>query len=360
MPRKKKVQEIHASPDYTGLGRNDKNPQNWLIQKSNPLLSLSETPMTLPEFKILDAYLSRIDSRKPDERYVRFEKGELEKLLGVERISRPMLEQRLKNLFQTLRIYDVRKPKGFTIIALFTKAECEQDDDGLWQVNLACSQEAIEYIFNVENLKYFHYRLKNVINLTSRYSYILYLYLERYRFRKSWDIPLSDLKRLLNCTAETYNVFWRFNDLILKKSHKEIIEKTNVKFSYKPVRKGRGKVTAITFTLETLSDTEKENSEQLTLFDGVQEAPPPDSMEDRLMFFSEACDNSFSIEQVQVFFDILIQIFPAVGDDLKRYDYLYRKYHELLAEEARKKSKGEKPILHRDKYLVALIKKDLG
>ncbi len=38
---------------------------NLLVQKSNPLQTLSQTNLTLPEFKILDAYLSRIDSRRP-------------------------------------------------------------------------------------------------------------------------------------------------------------------------------------------------------------------------------------------------------------------------------------------------------
>ena len=48
---------------------------NLLVQKSNPLQTLSQTNLTLPEFKILDAYLSRIDSRKPEARLVQFERG---------------------------------------------------------------------------------------------------------------------------------------------------------------------------------------------------------------------------------------------------------------------------------------------
>lgn len=51
MPRRKKLPAI---PDYKGTG---KESDNLLIQKSNPLLSLSETGLTLAEFKILDAYL---------------------------------------------------------------------------------------------------------------------------------------------------------------------------------------------------------------------------------------------------------------------------------------------------------------
>ena len=58
-----------------------------LIQKSNPLLSLSETGLTLAEFKILDAYLGRINSHDPEKRFIRFEKGEIERLLDVSQIK---------------------------------------------------------------------------------------------------------------------------------------------------------------------------------------------------------------------------------------------------------------------------------
>ena len=77
MPRRKK---LPALPDYKGAGR---NPDNLLVQKSNPLLTLSETNMTLAELKILDAYLSRIDSHDPEKRFIRLEKGQIEDILGV-------------------------------------------------------------------------------------------------------------------------------------------------------------------------------------------------------------------------------------------------------------------------------------
>ena len=115
-------------------------------------------------------------------------KGELEKILGVDRIREEDLRDRLNNLFQVVTIKDQNKSKGFTVIALFEKAEAYQDENGLWQVDLACTESAREYIFNIENIGYLRYRLKNIIDLTSRYSYVLYLYLENNRFRRSWQV----------------------------------------------------------------------------------------------------------------------------------------------------------------------------
>ena len=138
-----KKKKLSNEPDYVGIPKDD---DKLVVQKSNPLQSLSETAMSLTEFKILDAYLSRIDSHDEEKRYVRFEKGELEKILGVTKINQTDLKKRLKNLFQVLTIQDANKPDGFTVIALFEKAEAKQDENGLWQVNLACTSSALEYI----------------------------------------------------------------------------------------------------------------------------------------------------------------------------------------------------------------------
>lgn len=244
MPKRNKLPSV---PDYTGMG---KNPGKMMIQKSNPLKSLSETSMTLPELKILDAYLARINSHEPEKRYVRFEKGELEKLLGVTRILKKDLDKRIDNLFQTITIRDETKPRGFTKFALFEKAECEQDEDGLWQINLMCTNSAMEYVFNVENLGYLKYRLRNVINFTSRYSYFLYLYLEDNIRRRKWNVDLEELKQILDCNAKRYNdEFKFFNAEILKKAQNDILKHTDILFTYSTVKKGR-KVVAVSFEVE--------------------------------------------------------------------------------------------------------------
>ena len=75
----KKADELKGLP---------RKQEKMLVQKSNPLYSLWKSSLTLSEFKILDIYLSRIDSRHPEKRTVIFEKGELEQLLDVQKISK--------------------------------------------------------------------------------------------------------------------------------------------------------------------------------------------------------------------------------------------------------------------------------
>ena len=360
MPRRKK---LPAVPNYKGSAR---NAEDMLVQKSTPLQTLSETNLTLPEFKILDAYLSRIDSHKPDERYVRFEKGELERLLGVTQLKKEDLSKRIDNLFQVITIRDPNKPKGFTKIGLFEKAEAFQDDDGLWQIDLACSASAMEYVFNIENLRYLKYRLKNVIELTSRYSYVLYLYLEKNYKRKCWDVSLDELKQILNCTSESYSAYKEFNDKILKKSQREINEKTNLSYTYEPIKRGR-KVTSVKFTIKTQSD---EDTQQLTLSDisvPSDENEPIDVVlekygSEQLAELAEPLNYEFDRNQMEEIFSILCRINVPVDINTNsvhwgRVFYLREKYAALNIAAAKANNKG-KPIKDRYAYFKAMLEQD--
>ena len=338
MPARTKLPKI---PDYTLI---PKDKDKLVVQKSNPLQTLSETNLSLSQLKILDAYLSRINSHDATKRYVRFEKGELEKILGVDRIREEDLRDRLNNLFQTVTIKDPNKRKGFTMIALFEKAEAYQDENSLWQVDLACTESALEYIFNIENIGYLRYRLKNIIDLTSRYSYVLYLYLENNRFRKSWTVSLTDLKQILNCHAERYRSFKYFNAEILKKCRQELEKKTNLKFSYTPTEKKGRYYTAIQFDIETLE--EKTITEQSFDRDYHKKEIDYGGELANLLGYA-ACENEFTPEQIRVIQDLVIKV---VGHDhIKCCDYLLHKVHLL----------DYHKVQNRYNYLISMINNDI-
>lgn len=348
MPRRKKLPEV---PDYEGAGR---AADKLLVQKSNPLQTLSQTDLTLPEFKILDAYLSRIDSRNYEKRTVRFEKGDLERLLGVTKISKDDLDKRLRNLFQVIEVKDETKVKGFKLVSLFEEADAEPDEDGLWQITLTCTPSAREYVFNIENIGYLSYRLKNVINLTSRYSYVLYLYLENNRYRKNWTINLDELKEILNCTADRYAEFKFFNSEILKKCKKEIENKTNLRFDYVPIRVGK-KVKKIMFEVETQNGIDLDidiDKNQLTLDDWLekeQEEPWLSAIEKYNWSekeIEEVRQNLYLVPEEELPPDIS----GAESIELRRHNLIAA----LMAEIERRNE--HKTIKNKQAYLVAILK----
>ena len=348
MPKRKKLPSV---PDYTG------SSTNQTVQKSEPFMSLSHAlPLSL--LKILDVYLSRINSHEPEKRYVRFERGELEHLLEVTQIRKQDLDKRLNGLFTAVTIPDSNKRGGFTKIGLFEKAEAKQDDSGLWQVDLACTPSAMEYIFNIENIGYLRYRLRNVVNLTSKYSYTLFLYLEANRFRKSWTVDIEDLKQILDCDKEeSYMEFKVFNDRILKRCHKELTEKTECQYNYETVKKGR-RVAAIRFTLETLPPLDVEDLDQYTIDNFSAENDPLAFLAAALSLSGDG-DAEFTKEQMQEIFTILVTIpddkLPLCREDgieFRRYHYLAEKYALMNRVHA------QKPIKNRYAYFLKMVKSD--
>ena len=346
---RKKVEPI------TSLGSEDK----LTVQKSLPLFALWRSELTLAEFKILDTYLARIDSHKPNQRAVMFEKGELEEKLGVKKINQQQLEERLKHLMgNVLKIPDKDEKKGFRLITLFEEAVAEQDDYGLWQVKLECTQKAMKYIFNIENLGYLRYKLRCITSITSRYTYIMFVYLEANRYRKSWEISLDELKEILSCDKEeVYKEFKRFNDRLLKRVQKEMHEKTECRYTYEPIKKGRS-VVAIRFTLETLPKASLEDIDpnQITLEEWEQSQE-----ENRELWLETLAEFNLKPEQEEeirsllatVPEDKLPQAAACYGNmDLMRYHYIDQKVKEITRRNA------EKPIRSKFAYLKKMILQD--
>ena len=326
-----------------------KDPETKLtVQKSLPLFSLWRSDMSLSEFKILDTYLSRINSHEPEKRSVVFTKGELEQLLGVKKINKADLSARLNGLgrFVEVEHSDHKMHK----VALFEEAFGEIDENGLWTVKLTCTSKAMKYIFNVEKLGYLRYKLRCITSLTSRYTYVLFMFLEANRFRKSWVVDVDELRQILNCDQdESYAAFKVFNDRILKRCQKELLEKTECQFIYEPIKTGR-RVTAIRFTLESLAPSiepqQSEQPEQISIFDHDDD---PNAM------YARALPPYFTPEQVDVLRLLATDRVPydpfgALPMDCKVADYLQLKTALMRA--------SKRKVVHEFEYIKKLIEKD--
>ena len=341
----------------------DNLKDTYEVQKSNPLFSLWKSDLTLSEFKILDTYLSRIDSHKPEQRCVVFEKGEMENLLCVTQIKTNELKERLKHLMsQVVEIKDPKEKDGFILITLFEEAQCKKDDNEQWQITLECTQKAMKYFFNIENLGYLRYKLRNVIALNSRYSYILFMYIESNRYRKSWEVSVDELRIILNCEKEeTYSEYKRFNEKILRRCYEELTEKTELRYTYEPVRKGR-KVVKVRFTVETFKDildivqafAVKKSLPSLPE-EEIKEKEESEFYKKDIEFYREACEDAFTYEEMDAIFAVVSQIHlppHQFGEKIARYHYLSEKYAML------KLVSTKTPIKNKFSYFLAMINND--
>lgn len=325
-----------------------KDPENRLtVQKSIPLFSLWRSDMSLAEFKILDTYLSRINSHEPEKRTVVFTKGELEQLLGVKKINKQDLSARLNGLGRFVEVE--HSDNKLHKVALFEEAFGEIDENGLWTVKLTCTAKAMKYIFNVEKLGYLRYKLRCITSLTSRYTYVLFMYLEANRFRKSWVVEVDELRQILNCDQdELYKEFKRLNERILKRCQKELLEKTECRFTYEPVKTGR-RVTGVRFTLETLADSmEPVIPGQMSLDDYEDE-------EDPNAIYADVLPESLTADQVEALRTLAVKKVYWIPDGLHPRecaiaDYLREKVVLMYAH--------NRDIKYPFNYLKSMIEKD--
>lgn len=341
MARKKPAPEVILGPG--------KDPEHKLtVQKSLPLFSLWRSDMSLAEFKILDTYLSRINSHEPEKRTVVFTKGELEQLLGVSKINKPQLAARLKSLGRFVDLEE-NNPNKIHQVALFEEAYGELDENGQWVVRITCTQKAMKYVFNIEKLGYLRYKLRCITTLTSRYTYVLFMYLESNRFRKSWEVDVDELRQVLNCDQEeSYSEFKLFNNRILKRCQKELLEKTECRFTYEPVKTGR-RVTAVRFILETLADAieppEPDLPGQLSL----------DDFEDANAIYAAVLPPQFTPEQVEALRTLAAHKAPWIPDsnhprECAIADYLRQKVVLMNAH--------NRKVKHPFDYLKTMIEND--
>ncbi|MBQ7818459.1 MAG: replication initiation protein [Bacteroidales bacterium] len=356
---------------------NSKNEQafdNSIVQKSRPLLSLSKSELSLAEFKILDVYLSRVNMKNPDDCTVRLERGELEKLLGVSRLRKEDLEKRLRNLFQVVKIEDNNERQGFRLTSLFDESYADLEEKG-WFVTLTCSHSAKKYIFNIENIGYLKYYTTMATSFTSRYAYVLFLYLANNAYRHTWKISLEELKNNIKCTASRYEQFKHFKAEILEKSKKEIEEITDLRFSYSSLRVNR-KVAYIEFSIIKISpvlqkiETQNINDDISNQIDYMDDADYDNDYLDSLRnvpcrneVFSEeveygndlldllgnaACDNEFSYDELLVIKNLVLKTKYA-NDHLAMCDYLIDKMNFMNLYQ----------VKDRFKYLCKMIKSDI-
>lgn len=255
------LQEIYS------LGKDSKK---LTVYKSNPLSDLWTSDITLNEFKIVDVYLSRINSHDPSKKVVVFKKHELENLLGISKINKSVLQERLKHLVSnSITIYDPDS-NGYKIVNLFEEAEVSMFNNEVNCIKLSCTQAAMKYFFNIESLGYFKYRLTSAINISSRYSYILFQYIEQNRaFKNSWLIELEELKRILKCDdVKSYKEYKYFKRDILNKCQNELAEKAHLIFNFSSVKKkGIKYIKFDVIKAVAIKDCSLDNNEEIYLSD---------------------------------------------------------------------------------------------
>ena len=227
--KKPKNEEIQGNLD----------PKYW-VQKSDPLVLMRSVPFSLGELKILDTYISRINAKDPTRRTVIFTKEEYEDLMGLSCVDYRTLQKHTKGILS--KVVELQMPnKDYLQFVLFERAYYHKDEYGKPIIELTCTQLAQDLFFCINKYHYFKYALENVIKLTRKASYLLYVYIRHNRYRGEWDIALDELRdTVLDCKGqESYLAFKEFKRAVFDPAVKEVNKKTDCHFTYEAIKRGR-------------------------------------------------------------------------------------------------------------------------
>ncbi len=234
-----------------------------IVEKSKPLVLAKEMPYSVAQLKLLETYLSLINPRDIETTTRVFRLREYLDLLGLKQIKMKNLEDNLSELIRIQIIVPIENyKKGFLITNLFESAVVESDETYGWLIKMKCSETAQKILFDIKDINYIKYILRNTILMNSSYSMLLYQYLRYNLFRGTWTVPINELKNNhLRATSSTYSDFRRFNEMILKPCVDEVNEKSDVKVEYK-TNFVNGKVQSIEFTATEKEEDPMEYLEQ--------------------------------------------------------------------------------------------------
>ena len=330
--------------------------QRYWVQKSDPLVLMRSVPFSLGELKVLDTYISRINAADDSRTTVIFTKDEYEELMGISKINAEVLKKHAEGLLG--KIVTLEMPdKAFLKFVLFTSAYYHLDDCGVPIIELSCSPQAKDLFFCIGKYHYFKYALENVINLTHKASYLLYLHILTNRYRGEWEIKLEELRdKVLDCKGLSYCQEYKiFRRDVFDPAVKEVNKKTDCHFEYQAIKRGR-KVAKIKFIYHSIGHQIEEKVEvstssisQQSLFDNYDDCNIDYGSDLANLLGDCACDNEFTPEQVRVIQDLVIKALPY-SSDMEMCDYLIGKVHKMNLYDIDRKT-----IKNRFSYLCKMI-----
>ena len=273
--------------------------QRYWVQKSDPLVLMRSVPFSLGELKVLDTYISRINAADDSRTTVIFTKDEYEELMGISKINAEVLKKHAEGLLGKIVTLEM-SDKSFLKFVLFTAAYYHLDDCGVPIIELSCSPQAKDLFFCIGKYHYFKYALENVVHLTHKSSYLLYIYVLHNRYRGEWELSLDELRNsVLDCKGQ-YQEYKVFKRDVLEVAVKEINKKTDCHFAYEVIKRGR-RVVKIKFICQTQDKIEGQTS----FFDEQPNAP---LLSDQSDIDSEIMDTE----------DIISQLRQICNDDFTR------------------------------------------
>lgn len=223
--------------------------KNYWVAKSNELIN-AKYKLSLEEQKIILVLASTIQPEDDELKAYNFRIESFMKLLGVNNARKytevPKITKKLMS-----KVLEVKKDNKITQFHWLSFAEYEK---GTGCVTLKFTPELKPYLLRLKKL-YTSYRLQNILTLTSKYSLRIYEILKSHEYKKEICLSVNELKYKFEIQDE-YQRYNDFKKYVILAAQKEINEKTDIKFDFEEIKKGR-KIVEIKFLIQSNSKNQK-------------------------------------------------------------------------------------------------------
>lgn len=217
-----------------------------LVEKRNLLNEMKTKHMTLQEVRFFSIYLSKINPRNKESRYVRFPLEDFRNIMELGRLNVSSLQETTDRILS--KIINIRSGNGgYTGFQLFSRCKVDKDDAGEWFIEINAHDEALPLMFDFKK-EYFTYELWNALKLGSPNQIRMYELLKQYEKLGERTISLQDLRDFIGIREDQYPRFGDFKTWVLKKAQQALKEFTDISFEYELIKKG-AKVFAIKFLI---------------------------------------------------------------------------------------------------------------
>jgi len=332
-----------------------------VVEKRNVLNEMRAVGWNRQELIYFALYLSKINARKPETRQVRITLEKYGEIMGLKRVDVRTIEPSAERLLQ--KIVHVPDPngKGWDKFQLFKRCKV-LEIDGEWCIEFDAHDEALPLMFDFK-AKYVSYKVINVLRLRGSNQIRMYEILKQHENSKKgiFEVSLSSLREMLGVEPEQYTRWNNFDLKILKVCQKALEELTDIKYTYEPIKKGKGgktsPVTAVRFVIEKNDNPEQFSLEDYIDVDEIEETTTNEYENELLELLADACDREFNNAEVRVILGIAsrkvgYEIGETHKNDLNKYDWLRPKYLEFKARVSRS---DLEPIKNRFKYFTKVL-----
>lgn len=201
------------------------------VKKSNALARARWSPDSIWEPRLVALLASQIKSGDTDFQTYEIPLGDL--------LGKDSGGENYKNLKEAIykamsRVIVINNGKGWSMYNLFSKCSLDSEKGTL---EICFHPDLKEHYLQLK--QYIKYNVIDFMLLPSIYSQRLFEFLKSWDDRKEAVIELSELHKMLDTPESLRNDFYNFKARVLKKAHKDILEFTDLYYTWEPIKKGR-------------------------------------------------------------------------------------------------------------------------